>query len=133
MTNIAGVLICQNGKYLLVQENKPDDTGWTIPAGRVKSSESPEQGAIREGREETGLNLRIEYHVKTFEFDNLNSTVYIYRAVPIGGKLKINTAECIGLGWFSWKELKNLELRREFIRTAIKADIAKNEVTKNES
>lgn len=130
MINIAGVLIRRNDKYLLVQENKPDDTGWTIPAGRVKDSESPEQGAIREGQEETGLNLKINYLVKTFKFDHLKTAVHIYRTDIVGGKLKINEAECMGLGWFSWSEIKNLELRKEFVRIAIKTDIEKTQKLK---
>ena len=107
----------------MVQENKPDDIGWTIPAGRVRDQESAEEGAIREVKEETGLEVKIGGLIDTMEFSEKNTIMKVYKARVIGGSLKLNDKECMGLGWFNWEEIKHLNLRKKFIRNVIKKDI----------
>ncbi|PIS14203.1 hypothetical protein COT65_00180 [Candidatus Shapirobacteria bacterium CG09_land_8_20_14_0_10_47_13] len=123
MITISAILISHNDKYLLVQENKPNDIGWTISAGRVGGSESPEEGAIREAEEETGLEVEANNLLKTFRFDEKDTEVKVYKGRAVGGSLKLNEKECMGLGWFSREEIEHLDLRREFILEAIKTDI----------
>ncbi len=36
------------------------DGGWELPGGRIEPGESPEQAAVREAREETGQQIRVE-------------------------------------------------------------------------
>lgn len=47
------------GPELLIFEHTPDspDAGVQVPAGGLEAGETPEQAAIREAREETGLDL----------------------------------------------------------------------------
>lgn len=130
MITISAVLITHNDKYLLVQENKPNDVGWTIPAGRVRNGESPEEGAIREAEEETGLKVKVNNLLKTFKFDEKGAEIKVYKGRVVGGSLKLNEKECMGLGWFSWTEIKHLDLRKEFVLGAIKTDIRKSKDSK---
>lgn len=123
MITISAILITRNGKYLLVQENKPDDIGWTIPAGRVRDQETPEEGAIREVKEETGLEVKIDGLIDTMSFSDKNTKMKIYKARVTSGNLKLNDKECMGMGWFSWEEIKHLSLRRKFIKDVIKRDV----------
>jgi ADP-ribose pyrophosphatase YjhB (NUDIX family) len=54
----ASVAIVRRDDLLLVQRNRPPAEGlWTLPGGRLEPGETPEQGAIREVREELGLAL----------------------------------------------------------------------------
>ena len=64
-----GVLIQQNGKILLGRRhedpNKADSVFraanvWTMPGGKLDYSESFIEGAIREVKEETGLDVKAE-------------------------------------------------------------------------
>lgn len=64
MAGIPGVAIIienQHGEVLIqLRENKPSiefANCWTLPGGRVETDETPYQAAIRELREETGLEL----------------------------------------------------------------------------
>ena len=50
-----GALVVHDGRGLFVREG---DT-WLLPGGRLESDESPEAGARREVREETGVEIEI--------------------------------------------------------------------------
>ncbi len=53
----AGVLIFnQNHELLILKPNYKD--GWSLPGGGVENDETPKATAIRETKEETGLNLK---------------------------------------------------------------------------
>lgn len=56
----AGVVVINaEGEVLLVREGKPDSRNlWHIPAGGVEESENPQDAAVREAWEETGLRVR---------------------------------------------------------------------------
>ena len=54
----AGALVLRDGKVLLVKRGiEPFKGCWDIPGGFMESHETPEQAAIRELREETGLAI----------------------------------------------------------------------------
>jgi 8-oxo-dGTP pyrophosphatase MutT (NUDIX family) len=56
----AGVLILHQGHVLLVQMNYGSFKGhWVQPGGKVEPDEHPEQAAVREVREETGLDVEV--------------------------------------------------------------------------
>jgi len=50
-----GALVTDDGRLLLVRE---DDT-WLLPGGRLEAGETPAEGARREVREETGVDIEI--------------------------------------------------------------------------
>jgi len=52
------------GRILLVQRS--DDGLWCLPCGWVEPNESPEEAAVREVREETGLEVRVRRLVGVF-------------------------------------------------------------------
>lgn len=61
-------------KMLVVKPNYKDE--WLLPGGTVETGESPREGAIRETKEEIGLDVKIERllcmdYSKTSEGDNL--------------------------------------------------------------
>jgi ADP-ribose pyrophosphatase YjhB (NUDIX family) len=81
-----GVLIERDGQVLLVQRrNQPGQGLWCLPAGFEDAEEPPEQTALREAREETGLDVTL---------DNVLG-LYHYTDDPRGaGVLVIYRAHC---------------------------------------
>jgi len=72
-----GLLLIRGEDVLLVRQYRllVNTLAWEIPGGRVDEGETPEQGAIREGIEETCLRCRTLKHLLYFHpgldtFDN---------------------------------------------------------------
>lgn len=58
---ICGIAIEREGKFLLIQQRIGEFHGgkWAFPGGRVKREESLLETAIREAKEETGLDVEL--------------------------------------------------------------------------
>jgi 8-oxo-dGTP diphosphatase len=56
---IAAAVVVSGGRVLLVRRTVTEgELSWQFPAGKVEQSESPEEAAVREAHEETGLTVR---------------------------------------------------------------------------
>jgi 8-oxo-dGTP diphosphatase len=53
----AGGVVVRDGRVLLVHRDRYDD--WTLPKGKLEAGESWEGAALREVREETGLECEL--------------------------------------------------------------------------
>ncbi len=110
--DIAGVVLRdEDGKYLLVQEKKKEVYGqWNLPAGWVDAGETFQQAAVREAKEETGLDVELhsqEVLCKVY-LPEVNRTLYAYSAKVVGGSLAAQEDEILGLKWFSAEEVSAL-------------------------
>ena len=63
-----GVVIIRNNKVLMVHHKKHDT--WLFPGGHIEKNETPDDAAVREVKEETGL---------TFKFLQFGSLKYEYK------------------------------------------------------
>ena len=74
MTIIVTAAIIRKDDKILIAQRMPDSTNeankWEFPGGKLKDMEHPEEGLIREIKEELDIEIRIE---KLFE---VNSHVY---------------------------------------------------------
>ncbi len=68
----AGCLVKVNGLMLAVRTVKSGK--WDIPSGKPENDETPDQTAVRETFEETGLKVRAEELL-----ENFNGEFYVYR------------------------------------------------------
>ncbi|AZK97100.1 MULTISPECIES: NUDIX hydrolase [Streptomyces] len=56
---IAAAVIINNSRLLLVLRAVPEPgLTWQLPAGKVENHETPQEAAVREAEEETGLRVR---------------------------------------------------------------------------
>ncbi len=97
----AAVIIEREGRVCLVRRRYEPRLGmWTLPAGFMEYDEPIEQTAVREAREETGLEVRLDglfaVHTGVLPPD-WPVLVVIFRAVEIGGGLRAgDDADAVG-------------------------------------
>ena len=110
-------------KILLIKHKK--NGRWTQPGGHMEGNETPEETALREVYEETGLRVKllgerfpreddfirplgIQKNRKTLEDGEMHMHVdIIYAAVPNDdGVIKVNFDESEDVRWFSREELE---------------------------
>ena len=106
-----GVIIEKNGQVLLLKRTNVHGAGsWSTPGGHLEYGESPEECAIREVKEETGLNIG-DVRFKAITNDLFDATQKHYITIwmegrYLSGKPVVNdTHEASDIGWFSWDAL----------------------------
>ena len=124
----AGVLIEQNKKFLLVQENK-SEFPWYLPAGRVEAGEQLLEAALRETLEEAGVNATINGVLKIDVFPRSEDTYYLKviftGSIPEGTPLKDKADEhSIRSQWFTLEEARKLNLRSDEVTDCIERFLA---------
>ncbi len=86
------VLVERGGAILLVRRKYPPREGrWCLPAGFVEVCESPGESAVREVREETGLDVEITRLIDSWASDEDPRTPVVsfaFAARIVGGKLE---------------------------------------------
>ena len=84
------------------------DGGWNLPAGRLRSGESFENGAIREVMEESNWDIELKevIHVRHSEKPNNQYILPVYLAEAIAGPELYRTEETMEIGWFTPKEIQ---------------------------
>jgi ADP-ribose pyrophosphatase YjhB (NUDIX family) len=79
---------------------------WSLPKGHIEPDESPEEAAVREVEEETGITARIVHHLGTIDFwfmaegKRIHKTVHHYLMDATGGTLTPQTIEVDDVAWF---------------------------------
>lgn len=121
---VAGVVIKQEGKYLLVQEKQPKAYGqWNFPAGKVDKGDTIEQTAIKEAKEEVGLDVELIKKIGIFQDNTKTPPKHAFEAKIIGGILQFPEDEILDAQWFSYDEIKAMkeQLRDQWVLEAIEA------------
>lgn len=85
---------------------------WSLPKGWVEKGEKIEQAALREVKEETGLDARIVSKIDTInywfynpkEYVRVKKTVYFYLMEAIGGDISRHDFEIKEVRWFPIEE-----------------------------
>lgn len=102
-----GIIIAKNGEVLMMQRTGSTGTGtWAIPGGGIEFGETPEEAAVRETREETGLKVNdlefVGYTNDVHEERPLHYVTLRFFTNNIVGTPTITEPEkCTGMGWFS--------------------------------
>jgi 8-oxo-dGTP diphosphatase len=104
---------------LLDRPEEKGNPGLIAPGGKVDYPESPLEGAIREVKEETGLNvLSIQYKgldEYTNEAENLRYMVFNYLATDFSGELLNNPPEG-ELHWIHKEDVLDQKIQTWFAR-----------------
>lgn len=107
----AVVIVNQENKVLL--QKRSDNGLWGLPGGLLEIDEFIINGAIREVKEETNLDIEIVRFIGVFHnpfmrwFDKDIAKVYSYGFVGkvIGGLLGVNDSESLEFKYFAFEDL----------------------------
>lgn len=113
----------QNKKILLVNNKKFKK--WVQPGGHIENNETPEEAALREVYEETGVKVKLigenfpreDDFIRPLgiqknrnKFGDLHIDI-LYTAIPINNTdVTLNNEENIDVRWFSRTELEDIDV-----------------------
>ena len=99
------VAVIHENKILLTQRD--DFETWVLPSGGVEDGESIAKAALRETKEETGLDVELIRLVGVYSRISNISHVHaiLFTAKPVGGEIKCQEGETIAVEWFAFDEL----------------------------
>lgn len=102
-----GVVLDARGRILLIEpRNHFGGMVWTFPKGRPNPDETPEQTAIREVAEETGVTAEILAEVPgSHEGDTTTTRYFLMRAVRFG---PVRTDETESVRWAAPSDVLSL-------------------------
>ena len=84
---------------------------WSLPKGHIEPGETPEQAAIREVREETGIESQIDKSLGVIDFwfmaggKRIHKTVHHFLFKETGGKIAPQVSEVDDVRWFPLTEI----------------------------
>lgn len=98
------------GRLLLVRRGRPPAEGlWSLPGGRIEPGETAAAAAVREVREETGLDVEVGAVLITAVVADGAYRVRDFAARVIGGELRAGD-DASEARWATEAELDELEL-----------------------
>ncbi len=104
----AGALVSQDGKVLLARRAVNPEMGkWYVPAGFVEFDETVAEAAVREIREETGLEIALNGLLGMYDFGSAErgrGTLVLYWGTVTGGTLQAGD-DVDAAGFFGADEL----------------------------
>ncbi len=100
IVSAAAIVINDKNELLLI---KGPRRGWEMPGGQVEVGESLSDAAIRETKEESGIDIEIIRFCGIFQ--NVGNSICntLFLAKPVGGEL-IQTPESLESGFFPIEE-----------------------------
>jgi 8-oxo-dGTP diphosphatase len=113
LTSAVGAVVTDPaGRVLLCQQSQGHRL-WSLPGGKIRSGESPVAAAIRDIREETGLETEIVDLVGIYQLtgdtcgeDLPDVLMYVFRGTADGGEATVNSPGRIR--WLSWHDPDDL-------------------------
>jgi len=92
-------------EIVLVSRNK--DNLWALPKGRPENEETPAETAIREVKEETGLDVEIIEYIGDVKYSFMDSkrkkidkVVQYFLMIPVGGCFDQHDQEFDDVNWY---------------------------------
>ena len=105
-----GCIIIKNNKVLLVYEKGRDF--WGFPKGHVEDGENEIETALREVKEEVGLDVKIisekRYVLNYIIRNEIDKTTVLYIAEPITEKITMQESEIGNVKWCNFDETLEL-------------------------
>jgi ADP-ribose pyrophosphatase YjhB (NUDIX family) len=96
------IIFDERGRVLL--SHRRDIDAWNLPGGGVESGELPTEAAVRETKEETGLDVIVERLVGVYGKRDKDEFVFAFTCRVVGGQL-IATGEADESRFFAIEDI----------------------------
>ena len=102
---VAGSLVVRNKKFLLCKRAiEPSYGKWTFPSGYLDVSETPEEGAIREAKEEVNIKIKLNKLFAIFTVREKNLIQFVFLASHINKNFRPGI-ETLEARYFDYDEI----------------------------
>ncbi len=125
----ATAVIIKDGMILLMHRFRNNIEFFVLPGGEVEDGETIERAVIREVKEETGFNSRINKKICEFEneYNGNKNMHHFYLITEFSGELKLGGEEALEnsesnkfiLEWHKIEDIAGLPLKPEKIKNVI--------------
>ncbi len=123
---VATIITDDRARILLVRRAiEPGYGKWVCPGGYVDRGEEVQAAAIREAREECGVDVRLDRLINVYSYSGRAPVIIVYAATMTGGCLECDDegleARFFELDQIPWSELafrSTHEALREFLGSA---------------
>lgn len=122
----ATAIIIKDGLILLIHRFRNGNEFYVLPGGGVEKGETIEEAVIREVKEETNFEARIDKKLWEYlnDYNGDKKMHYFYLITDFSGELKLGGEEAIEnckennyiLEWHNLTELSNLPIKPDFIK-----------------
>jgi 8-oxo-dGTP pyrophosphatase MutT (NUDIX family) len=93
-------VFADDGPVLLIRENY-DRRRWGFPGGALEPGETPEEAVVREVREATGVEVRIDACVGSYSLADSSLVAHLFRCTIVTGTPVVpDTGEIAEVGWW---------------------------------
>jgi len=91
---IAAAVIVKDGRVLMVRRRVTEGSlSWQFPAGAIEDGESAQEAAVREAREETGLDVKAEALLGERVHPATGRQMSYVACEVVGGQVKVGDPE----------------------------------------
>jgi mutator protein MutT len=106
---LAGNLIIEEDRILLLY--REGEGHWEVPGGKIEEGESPTEAAIREAKEEIGVEVNLQKPFYSGEFQH-NGEIFLWHGyiADIEGEPELKDEKFEKMEWFESQELDDLNL-----------------------
>ncbi len=94
MRNRAGIILIEENKLALMERHRQERHYFSFPGGGIDEGETPEQAAVREAKEELGIDVVVKRLTAEVVFRGNHQ--YYYLVEKIGGEFGTGTGEEYG-------------------------------------
>lgn len=91
MRTRAGIVLIEDGKVALIERHRAGLDYYVFPGGGVDEGETPEQAAVREAKEELGVDVAVRQKIAEIHFD-LSKQIY-FLVDRVSGEFGTGTGE----------------------------------------
>lgn len=107
--NFSDACITNEKGEVLLQKRSDKEEIWSLPGGAIEIGESIEEAVIREVKEHTGLNVKVEHLIGVYSKyfttypngDSTQSICYFLKCNVLNGDLVIDNKETFDLRFFN--------------------------------